>query len=58
MAKHKAENKPKNNNALPKADIEFAEERGNGLEKKALRALKSPKQVNKQGQLYPAVPKF
>jgi hypothetical protein len=43
MAKQKAENKPKHNNALPKADVEFAEERGNGLEKKALRALKSPK---------------
>ena len=43
MAKQKAENKPKNNNALPKADVEFAEERGNGLEKKTLRALKSPK---------------
>ena len=43
MAKHKAENKPKNNNALPKADVEFAEERGNGLEKKALRAFKKSK---------------
>ncbi|WP_261798575.1 hypothetical protein [Bacillus massilinigeriensis] len=40
MAKNK---KNKNNNALPKADIEFAEERGNGLEKVALRAQKKPK---------------
>ena len=33
----------KNHKALPKADVEFAEESGNGLEKKALRAMKSPK---------------
>lgn len=33
-------NKPKNNNALPKADLEFAEERGNGFEKVALKAQK------------------
>ncbi|MEH7443709.1 hypothetical protein V7201_15460 [Bacillus sp. JJ1122] len=30
----------KHNTALPKADVEFAEERGNGLEKVALKALK------------------
>jgi len=30
----------KHNNALPKADVEFAEERGSGLEKVALKALK------------------
>ena len=41
MGKNK--NSKKNHQALPKADVEFAEERGNGLEKKALRALKSPK---------------
>ncbi|WP_261798730.1 hypothetical protein [Bacillus tuaregi] len=34
--KHRANNK---NNALPKADVEFAEERGNGFEKVALKAL-------------------
>ncbi|CAM4074018.1 hypothetical protein METH109765_21180 [Mesobacillus thioparans] len=26
-------NKPKHNKAMPKADVEFAEERGNGFEK-------------------------
>ncbi|WP_394238338.1 hypothetical protein [Niallia oryzisoli] len=38
MAKNKnrANNK---NNALPKADVEFAEERGNGFEKVALKGL-------------------
>ncbi|MFJ5714693.1 hypothetical protein [Neobacillus sp. NPDC093127] len=39
MAKKKNTQYMKNNNALPKADIEFASE--NGLEQKALRALKS-----------------
>ncbi|WP_285848107.1 MULTISPECIES: hypothetical protein [unclassified Mesobacillus] len=33
-------NKPKHNKAMPKADVEFAEERGNGLEKVALKAQK------------------
>jgi hypothetical protein len=37
--------KRKRNNALPKADEEFAEERGNGLEKVALKAMK--RQQNK-----------
>lgn len=37
-------NKSKKNNALPKADVEFAEERGNGFEKVA---LKAQKKVNK-----------
>lgn len=32
--------KRKRNHALPKADEEFAEERGNGLEKVALKAMK------------------
>lgn len=31
-------NKSKHNHALPKADVEFAEERGNGFEKVALKA--------------------
>ncbi|WP_257391769.1 hypothetical protein [Mesobacillus jeotgali] len=35
-----AKNKPKHNKAMPKADVEFAEERGNGLEKVALEAQK------------------
>ena len=34
MAKHKAENKPKHNNALPKADVEFAEEEEMDLKKR------------------------
>ena len=34
-----------NNNALPKVDVEFAEESGNGLEKVALKAQK--RQQNK-----------
>lgn len=38
MAKNK-NNKAKRNNALPKADVEFAEERGNGFEKVALKGL-------------------
>lgn len=33
-------NKPKHNKAMPKADVEFAEERGNGLEKVTLKAQK------------------
>lgn len=33
-------NKSKHNHALPKADVEFAEERGNGFEKVALKAQK------------------
>jgi hypothetical protein len=33
-----AKNKTKKNTALPKADVEFAEERGNGFEKVALKA--------------------
>ncbi len=37
--------KRKRNHALPKADEEFAEERGNGLEKVALKAMK--RQQNK-----------
>ncbi|MGG3466302.1 hypothetical protein ABES02_01880 [Neobacillus pocheonensis] len=41
MAKNKNNQFNKKNNALPKADAEFAEERGNGLEKVALRAQKS-----------------
>ena len=41
MAKNKNNQFKKKNNALPKADAEFAEERGNGLEKVALRAQKS-----------------
>jgi hypothetical protein len=41
---HMAKNKPENNKSMPKADVEFAEERGNGFEKKALKALKK---VNK-----------
>lgn len=40
MAKNN-KNQPKKDNALPKADAEFAEARGNGLEKIALRAQKS-----------------
>jgi hypothetical protein len=40
MAKNKNNQIKNNNNALPKADVEFAEERGNGLEKVALRAQK------------------
>lgn len=35
---HMTKKKPKHNNSLPKADIEFAEERGNGFEKVALKA--------------------
>jgi hypothetical protein len=35
-----AKQKPKHNHAMPKADIEFAEERGIGLEKVALKAQK------------------
>ncbi|MBM7660955.1 hypothetical protein JOC85_001727 [Bacillus mesophilus] len=34
-------NQPKHDNALPKADVEFAEARGNGLEKVALRAQRN-----------------
>jgi hypothetical protein len=37
---HMAKKKPKHDKALPKADIEFAEERGNGFEKVALKAQK------------------
>lgn len=33
-----AKKKPKHDKALPKADVEFAEERGNGFEKVALKA--------------------
>ena len=40
----------KNNTALPKADVEFAEERGNGLEKKALRAIKKSQIEKEIGQ--------
>jgi hypothetical protein len=36
--KNMAKSKPKHDKALPKADIEFAEERGNGFEKVALKA--------------------
>lgn len=32
--------KKKKNNALPKADEEFAKENGNGLEKVAIKAMK------------------
>ncbi len=39
MTKNK-NNKAKRNNALPKVDVEFAEERGNGFEKVALKGLK------------------
>jgi hypothetical protein len=39
MAKNKNNQAKKNNNALPKADVEFAEERGNGFEKVALKGL-------------------
>ncbi|WP_338449755.1 hypothetical protein R4Z09_27000 [Niallia oryzisoli] len=39
MAKNKNNNAPKHNNALPKVDVEFAEERGNGFEKVALKGL-------------------
>ncbi|WP_268870661.1 hypothetical protein [Bacillus sp. 1NLA3E] len=39
MAKNKNNQFKNNKNALPKADVEFAGE--NGLEKKALKALKS-----------------
>ncbi|WP_281274529.1 hypothetical protein [Mesobacillus subterraneus] len=39
-----AKNKPKHNQALPKADVEFAEERGKGMEKVA---LKAQEKVNK-----------
>lgn len=42
---NKMAKKRKRNNALPKADEEFAEERGNGLEKVALKAMK--RQQNK-----------
>ena len=42
MAKNK-KNEMKNNTYLPKVDVEFAKERGDGLEIKALKALKSPK---------------
>jgi hypothetical protein len=38
VVKEMAKNKPKHNKAMPKADIEFAEERGNGFEKVALKA--------------------
>lgn len=41
---HMAKKKPEHDKALPKADVEFAEERGNGFEKVA---LKSQKKVNK-----------
>ncbi len=42
MAKNKNNQlKKEHNTALPKADVEFAEERGNGLEKVALKAQKS-----------------
>ncbi|MEH6904664.1 MULTISPECIES: hypothetical protein [Neobacillus] len=42
MAKNKNNQfKKKHNTALPKADLEFAEERGNGFEKVALKAQKS-----------------
>ncbi|WP_456278386.1 hypothetical protein [Bacillus sp. AK128] len=34
-------NQPKHDNALPKADVEFAEARDNGLEKVALRAQRN-----------------
>jgi hypothetical protein len=43
MAKKKQLNN--NKNALPKVDVEFAEENGNGLEKVALKAQK--RQQNK-----------
>ena len=41
VAKNKKNPSKNHNTALPKADMEFAEERGNGLEKVALKALKS-----------------
>jgi hypothetical protein len=41
VAKNKKNSSKNHNTALPKADMEFAEERGNGLEKVALKALKS-----------------
>lgn len=40
MAKNKNTQSKNNNHALPKADVEFAEERGNGFEKVALKAQK------------------
>lgn len=43
--KNKQLNNNNNNNALPKLDVEFAEESGNGLEKVALKAQK--RQQNK-----------
>lgn len=39
-----AKNKNNKNKALPKADVEFAQENANGLEKKALKAQRD---VNK-----------
>jgi hypothetical protein len=44
MTKSKKNQTKKNNNALPKADVEFAKERGNGLE---IVALTAQKDVNK-----------
>ena len=41
MAKNKKNASKTHNTALPKADMEFAEERGNGFEKVALKAQKS-----------------
>jgi hypothetical protein len=40
MAKNRKDQLKKNNTALPKADLEFAEERGDGFEQVALQALK------------------
>ena len=45
MAKKKNKQLNNNKNALPKVDVEFAEESGNGLEKVALKAQK--RQQNK-----------
>lgn len=39
MANHKNKQE-KHNTALPKADVEFAKEQNNGLEKVALKAMK------------------
>ncbi|MEH7074297.1 hypothetical protein [Neobacillus drentensis] len=41
MSKNKKNSAKNHNTALPKADMEFAEERGNGFEKVALKAQKS-----------------
>ncbi|WP_272495716.1 hypothetical protein [Bacillus pinisoli] len=43
MAENKKNKSKQHNTALPKADVEFAEERGNGFEKVALKALRAQK---------------